>query len=138
MTSYRHVFFPRVRVSVSRGVHPVYRKNAITCCAVGLRRLAQRRESEVHLMVDHVHLMLSIPPKYSVADRSHRFSASSRLLRVHGGMRATSAFYIPQAAQQYPRQDEKGPRGHLKRDPLNTAGNRVMIDEARHLVNAGR
>ena len=36
-----------------------------------LRRLAQRRESEVeegHLMIDHVHLMLSIPPKYSVAD----------------------------------------------------------------------
>ena len=35
-----------------------------------LRRLAQRRESEVeegHLMVDHVHLILSIPPKYSVA-----------------------------------------------------------------------
>ena len=35
-----------------------------------LRRLAQRRESDVeegHLMVDHVHLMLSIPPKYSVA-----------------------------------------------------------------------
>ena len=36
-----------------------------------LRRLAQRRESEVEegqLMIDHVHLMLSIPPKYSVAD----------------------------------------------------------------------
>ena len=36
-----------------------------------LRRLAQRRESEVEegqLMRDHVHLMLSIPPKYSVAD----------------------------------------------------------------------
>ena len=36
-----------------------------------LRRLAQRRESEVeegHLMIDPVHLMLSIPPKYSVAD----------------------------------------------------------------------
>ena len=35
-----------------------------------LRRLAQQRESEVeegHLMVDHVHIMLSIPPKYSVA-----------------------------------------------------------------------
>ena len=34
-----------------------------------LRRLAQQRESEVeeeHLMVDHVHIMLSIPPKYSV------------------------------------------------------------------------
>ena len=36
-----------------------------------LRRLAHRRESEVeegHLMIDHVHLMSSIPPKYSVAD----------------------------------------------------------------------
>ena len=35
-----------------------------------LRRLAQQQESEVeegHLMVDHVHIMLSIPPKYSVA-----------------------------------------------------------------------
>ena len=35
-----------------------------------LRRLAQQRESEVEegqLMVDHVHIMLSIPPKYSVA-----------------------------------------------------------------------
>ena len=35
-----------------------------------LRRLAQQRENEVeegHLMVDHVHIMLSIPPKYSVA-----------------------------------------------------------------------
>ena len=35
-----------------------------------LRRLAQQRESEVeegHLMADHVHIMLSIPPKYSVA-----------------------------------------------------------------------
>ena len=35
-----------------------------------LRRLARQRESEVeegHLLVDHVHMMLSIPPKYSVA-----------------------------------------------------------------------
>ena len=35
-----------------------------------LRRLAQQRENEVeegHLMVDHVYIMLSIPPKYSVA-----------------------------------------------------------------------
>ena len=35
-----------------------------------LRSLAARRESEVeegHLMIDHVHLMLSISPKYSVA-----------------------------------------------------------------------
>ena len=35
-----------------------------------LRRLAQQRESVVeegHLMADHVHRMLSIPPQYSVA-----------------------------------------------------------------------
>jgi len=33
-------------------------------------RLAEQKESEVeegHLMPDHVHMMLSIPPKYSVA-----------------------------------------------------------------------
>ena len=35
-----------------------------------LRRLAEQRESRIeegHLMVDHVHMMISIPPKYSVA-----------------------------------------------------------------------
>ena len=36
----------------------------------GIRRLAQQLESEVeegHLMADHVNMMLSIPPKYAVA-----------------------------------------------------------------------
>ena len=55
---------------------PNYRKKAIygelrRYLGDVLRRLAQRRESDVeegHLMLDHVHLMLSIPPKYSVAD----------------------------------------------------------------------
>ena len=35
-----------------------------------LHRLAQQRESRIeegHLMPDHVHMMISIPPKYSVA-----------------------------------------------------------------------
>jgi putative transposase len=35
-----------------------------------MRELAQQKESEVeegHLMADHVHMMLSIPPKYSVS-----------------------------------------------------------------------
>jgi len=35
-----------------------------------MRELAQHKESEVeegHLKVDHVHMMLSIPPKYSVS-----------------------------------------------------------------------
>ena len=34
------------------------------------RRLARQKESEVeegHLMADHVHMMISIPPKYAVA-----------------------------------------------------------------------
>ena len=49
-----------------------------------LHRLAQQRESEVeegHLMVDHVHIMLSIPPKYSVA-------------QVIGYIKGTSAIHI--------------------------------------------
>ena len=35
-----------------------------------LRRLAEQRESRIeegHLMPDHVHMMISIPPKYAVA-----------------------------------------------------------------------
>jgi len=35
-----------------------------------LRRLAEQRESRIeegHLMPDHVHMMISIPPKYSVS-----------------------------------------------------------------------
>ena len=35
------------------------------------RRLAEQKESRVeegHLMVDHVHMMLSIPPKYAVSN----------------------------------------------------------------------
>jgi putative transposase len=34
------------------------------------RDLARQRESEIHeghLMIDHVHMLMSIPPKYSVA-----------------------------------------------------------------------
>ena len=54
---------------------PKYRKKAIYGELRGylgevLRRLAQQRESEVeegHLLVDHVHMLLSIPPKHSVA-----------------------------------------------------------------------
>ena len=35
-----------------------------------LRQLAQRKESQIlegHLVVDHVHMLISIPPKYAVA-----------------------------------------------------------------------
>ena len=54
---------------------PKYRKKAIygrlrRYLGEALRRLAQQRESRVeeeHLLPDHVHMMLSIPPKYSVS-----------------------------------------------------------------------
>ena len=48
------------------------------------RKLAEQRESRVeegHLMADHVHMMLSIPPKYSVA-------------QVIGYIKGKSAIYI--------------------------------------------
>ena len=57
------VFIPKYRKKVIYGELRPYLGEV-------LRRLAQQRESEVeegHLIVDHVHIMLSIPPKYSVA-----------------------------------------------------------------------
>ena len=85
-----------------------------------LRRLAQQRESEVeegHLMVDHVHIMLSIPPKvlgragdrvYQGEERDpHRpvlcgagaqlrraTLLGSGVLRVHGGSGRTSDSHV--------------------------------------------
>ncbi len=54
---------------------PKYRKKAIygeirRHLGEALRRLAEQRESRIeegHLLADHVHMMISIPPKYSVA-----------------------------------------------------------------------
>ena len=55
---------------------PKYRKKAIfgvTKKRLGdvFHELARRRESKIeegHLMPDHVHMLISIPPKYSVAE----------------------------------------------------------------------
>ncbi len=49
-----------------------------------LRRLAEQRQSRIeegHLAADHVHMMISIPPKYSVS-------------QVIGYMKGKSAIYI--------------------------------------------
>jgi len=54
---------------------PKYRKKAIygelrRSLGKVLRTLAEQRESHIeegHLMADHVHIMISIPPKYAVA-----------------------------------------------------------------------
>ena len=68
---------------------PKYRKKAIygqLRRELGgiLRGLAQQKESEIeegHLMSDHVHMMISIPPKYAVA-------------QVVGYIKGKSAIYI--------------------------------------------
>ena len=78
-----------VGVSVSRGLHPEISEEGDLRVArrhLGgvLRELARQRESEVeegHLLADHVHMMVSIPPKYSVA-------------QVIGYMKGKSAIHI--------------------------------------------
>ena len=53
------------------------------------RRLASQRESRIgegHLMCDHVHMMISIPPKYSVSQVVGYIKGRSaiHLARVYG------------------------------------------------------
>ena len=53
------------------------------------RKLAQQKESRVeegHLMVDHVHMLLSIPPKYAVSQVVGYIKGKSaiHLARVYG------------------------------------------------------
>ena len=89
MTHYRSLNHTRWTCQYHVVFIPKYRKKVIYAelrrhLGEVLRRLAQRRESEVeegHLMVDHVHLMLSIPPKYAVA-------------QVIGYIKGKSAIYI--------------------------------------------
>jgi putative transposase len=56
------------------------------------RELARQRESEIeegHLMPDHVHMMISIPPKYSVSQVVGYVKGKSAIhvARVYGGKR---------------------------------------------------
>ena len=75
MTNYRSLNHTKWACQYHVVFIPKYRKKAIYGEWRGylgevLRRLAQQRESEVeegHLLVDHVHMLLSIPPKHSVA-----------------------------------------------------------------------
>jgi putative transposase len=58
-----------------------------------LRELAGQRESRIeqgHLMLDHVHMLISIPPEYSVA-------------QVVGYMKGKSAIYIARTFMGKPR-----------------------------------
>lgn len=56
------------------------------------RELARQRESDIlegHLMVDHVHMLISIPPKYSVAQVMGFIKGKSAIhvARVYAGRR---------------------------------------------------
>lgn len=60
---YHVVFIPKYRRKVLYGQLRQY-------LAEVLKRLAQQKESQIeegHLMPDHVHMLISIPPKYAVA-----------------------------------------------------------------------
>ncbi len=60
---YHIVFIPKYRKKVLYG-------KLREGLGVVFRRLAHQKECEIeegHLMADHVHMMVSIPPKYSVA-----------------------------------------------------------------------
>ena len=56
------------------------------------RQLAQRRESKIlegHMVVDHVHMLISIPPKYAVAQVIGYIKGKSaiHIARTFGGRR---------------------------------------------------
>lgn len=59
------------------------------------RELAEQKESEIeegHLMADHVHMLISVPPKYSVA-------------QVMGYIKGKSAIHIARVYASEPRCD---------------------------------
>ena len=60
---YHVIFIPKYRRKVLYGTLRQYLGEVF-------RRLARQKESEIeegHLMADHVHMMIAIPPKYAVA-----------------------------------------------------------------------
>ena len=89
MTTYRSLNHTKWHCQYHVVFIPKYRKKAIygglrEQLGAVLRQLALHRESRVeegHLLVDHVHMLMSIPPKYSVA-------------QVIGYLKGTSATHI--------------------------------------------
>ncbi len=75
MTNYRSLSHTKWECKYHIIFIPKYRRKAIyggirRDLGETLRRLAEQRECQIdegHLMSDHVHMMISIPPKYSVA-----------------------------------------------------------------------
>ena len=79
---YHVVFIPKYRRKVLYGELKQY-------LGPVFRQLAEQRESRVeegHLMPDHVHMLLSIPPKYAVSQvmRYIKGKSAIHLARVYG------------------------------------------------------
>src|SRR5229473_5227700 len=82
---YHVVFIPKYRKKV---LYQQLRRELGTV----FRELAKRQESEIlegHLMVDHVHMLLSIPPKHSVSAVMGFMKGKSaiHIARVYAGRR---------------------------------------------------
>ena len=82
---YHVVFIPKYRKKV---LYQQLRRELGTV----FRELAKRQESEIiegHLMADHVHMLLSIPPKYSVSALMGFMKGKSaiHIARVYAGRR---------------------------------------------------
>ena len=86
---YHIVFIPKYR---RKRLFGAIRKELVEV----FRRLARQKESEIeegHLMPDHVHMMISIPPKYAVAQVVGYMKGKSaiHIARVHAGRRRNFA-----------------------------------------------
>ena len=98
MTTYRSLNHTKWPCQYHVVFIPKYRKKAIygglrEQLGEVLRQLALHRESRVeegHLLVDHVHMLVSIPPKYSVA-------------QVVGYLKGKSAIHIAREFADRPR-----------------------------------
>jgi putative transposase len=82
---YHVVFIPKCR---RKALYVPLRREL----GVGFRELAEQKESKVeegHLMPDHVHMLLSVPPKYSVASVMGFIKGKSaiHIARVYAGRR---------------------------------------------------
>lgn len=82
---YHIVFIPKYRRKVLYGT---LRKHLGEI----LRRLARQKECEIlegHLMPDHVHILISVPPKYAVAQVMGYLKGKSaiQIARQFGGVR---------------------------------------------------
>ena len=82
---YHIVFIPKCRKKVLDG--QLRRELGVV-----IRELARQKESRVeegHLMADHVHMMISIPPKYSVAQVMGYIKGKTaiHIARVYAGRR---------------------------------------------------